>query len=81
MKLFAVTVLYVKTDGTDCAAVAMVGAADAIEAIEAAAESVWQLPHCKEVKGGACEELDAPDAPAKGSHAQATYRPAGATVH
>lgn len=74
MKLYVVTVLYTKTDGTDCSAVALAGAPDASEAILAAAESVLALPHCKRIIGGDCEELDAPNA-------QAPYRPAGTTVH
>jgi hypothetical protein len=57
MKLFAVTVMYIKTDGTDCTAMAMVGAPSAVEAIDAAAEGVRALPHCREVQGGMCEEL------------------------
>lgn len=57
MKLFAVTVMYIKTNGEDCSAVAMVGAPTAIEAIDAATEGVLALPHCREVQGGACEEL------------------------
>jgi hypothetical protein len=76
MKLFAVTVLYTKTDGTDCSAVAMVGAETAIEAIDAAAEGVRALPHCREVEGGACEEV-ADLAP----NAQAATHPTHATVN
>jgi hypothetical protein len=57
MKLFAVTVLYTHTDGRTIEAVAIVGAPSAIEAIDAAAEGVRALPHCREVEGGMCEEL------------------------
>jgi hypothetical protein len=35
----------------------MVGAADAIEAIDTAADGVKALPHCREVRGGMCEEV------------------------
>jgi hypothetical protein len=81
MKLFAVTVLYVKTDGADCSAVALVGAPDAAEAILAAAEGVRALPHCREIVGGDCEELTAPNAQAEPNARASAYRPHGATVH
>lgn len=57
MKLFAVTVMYIKTNGTDCSAVALVGAPSALEAIDAASEGVRALPHCAKVEGGTCEEV------------------------
>jgi hypothetical protein len=85
MPLYAVTVLYVKTDETDCSAVALIGAPNAGEAIALAAEAVLALPHCLALIGGECEEIDpnaraVPNAP---SEAQATprYRPDGATLH
>jgi hypothetical protein len=49
--------MYIKTNGEDCTALAMVGAADAMEAIDTAAEGVKALPHCREVQGGMCEEV------------------------
>jgi hypothetical protein len=81
MKLFAVTVLYIKTDGTDCSAVAMVGAPSALEAIDAAAEGVRALPHCREVQGGACEELADLGSNAREPQAPAATHPTHATVN
>ena len=85
MRLFAVTVLYLKTDDTETAAVALIGAPNACEAIAMAAEAVSELPEYLGLIGGDCEELDAqalaalnaPDAPV--ANAQATA--AGATIH
>jgi hypothetical protein len=57
MKLFAVTVIYTHNDGRTVEAVAIVGAPDAMQAIDAAAEGVRALPHCREVQGGMCEEV------------------------
>ena len=78
MKLFAVTVLYVKTDGTDCNAVAMVSAVDAWDAIDAAEAGVRALPHCREVKGSTCHELA--DL-AGGDNAQATTHATHTTLN
>jgi hypothetical protein len=80
MKLFAVTVLYTHTDGRTIEAVAIVGAPSAIEAIDAAAEGVRALPHCREVEGGACEEL-ADLTRAEGSNAQRATHATHGTVN
>lgn len=76
MKLFAVTVMYIKTNGEPCKALAVVGAAEAIEAIDTAAEGVRQLPHCREVQGGMCEELADLE-----PNARATTHPSHPTVN
>jgi hypothetical protein len=76
MKLFAVTVLYTHTDGRTVEAVAMVGAPSAVEAIDTAAEGVRQLPHCREVQGGMCEELAD-----LGPNAQAATHPSHPTLN
>jgi hypothetical protein len=80
MKLFAVTVLYTHTDGRTIEAVAIVGAPSAIEAIDAAAEGVRALPHCREVEGGMCEEV-ADLEPSAGSNARGATHPTHGTVN
>jgi hypothetical protein len=63
-KVFMITVLYRHNDGRNVEACAIIGAPDALEAIDAAAEAVKALPHCAEVLGGMCEEMggEAPNA-------------------
>jgi hypothetical protein len=72
--------MYIKTNGEDCTALAMVGAADAMEAIDTAAEGVKALPHCREVRGGMCEEV-ADLAPSAGPNARAATHPTHGTVN
>ena len=90
MTLYAVTVHYLKTDETECTAVALVGAPSAGEAIAMAAEAVSELPHCLALIGGECEQadpdlIDALQADAAAGRATphdiAMPRPAGSTLH
>jgi hypothetical protein len=80
MKLFAVTVLYTHNDGRTVEAMAVVGAPNAIEAIDAATEGVKALPHCREVEGGMCEEL-ADLEPSEAPNARGATHPTHGTVN
>lgn len=81
MRLFMVTVIYTHKDGRDVEACALIGAPDAVEAIDAAATAVQGLPHCAKVLGGTFEEMGGDSSNAQEQNARAATHPTHHTVN